>query len=70
MLTTDATPASYWLVNGNNYVSNNIAAVSMHYGFWFFPKPKVRGPSEEEPGSSTGCPQGVPLLRLSDNVRP
>ena len=26
MLTTDATPASYWLVNGDNYVERNIAA--------------------------------------------
>ena len=31
-LSTDATPASYWLVNGDNYVDSNIAAGSTHYG--------------------------------------
>ena len=31
-LGTDATPSSYWLVNGDNYVANNIAAGSSHYG--------------------------------------
>jgi hypothetical protein len=29
-LGTDATPASYWLVNGDNYVANNVAAGSSH----------------------------------------
>ena len=29
-LSTDATPSSYWLVNGDNYVANNIAAGSSH----------------------------------------
>ena len=29
-LSTDATPSSYWLVNGDNYVSDNIAAGSSH----------------------------------------
>lgn len=67
MLTTDATPASYWLVNGDNYVENNIAAGSTHYGFWFFAEPKVRGKSAAEPGSDRVCPQGVPLLRFADN---
>lgn len=67
MLTTDATPASYWLVNGDNYVEGNIAAGSTHYGFWFFPEPKVRGKSENDPGSDQVCPQGVPLLRFADN---
>ena len=29
-LTTDATPATFWYVNGDNYVENNIAAGSSH----------------------------------------
>ena len=29
-LTSDATPATYWLVNGDNYVERNIAAGSTH----------------------------------------
>ena len=66
-LTSDATPSTYWLVNGDNYVERNIAAGSTHYGFWFFPEPKVRGASEFEPGSSGICPQGTPLWHFADN---
>ena len=36
-LTTDATPSTYWLVNGDNYVERNIAAGSTHYGIWVRP---------------------------------
>ena len=66
-LTVDQTPATYWLVNPDNYVASNIAAGSTHYGFWFFPEPKVRGASEFEPGSERICPQGTPLLWFADN---
>ena len=66
-LSTDATPASYWLVNGDNYVANNIAAGSTHYGFWFFPESKVRGASEFEPGAKQVCPQGTPVTFFGDN---
>ena len=31
-LNSDATPSTYWLVNGDNYVERNIAAGSTHYG--------------------------------------
>lgn len=41
-LSTDTTPATFWYVNGDNYVEGNIAAGSSHYGHWFFPEPKVR----------------------------
>ena len=44
-LSTDTTPATFWYVNGDNYVEGNIAAGSSHYGHWFFPEPKVRGTS-------------------------
>ena len=66
-LTSDATPAVYWLVNGDNYVERNIAAGGTHYGIWFFPEPKIRGASEFDPGSDTVCPQGVPLLHFDNN---
>ena len=66
-LTSDATPSTYWLVNGDNYVERNIAAGSTHYGIWFFPEPKVRGASEFEPGSAGICPQGVPLWHFQHN---
>ena len=55
------------MVNPDNYVASNIAAGSTHYGFWFFPEPKVRGASEFEPGSDQVCPQGTPLLWFADN---
>ena len=29
-LTSDATPSTYWLVNGDNYIERNIAAGSTH----------------------------------------
>ena len=66
-LTSDATPATYWLVNGDNYFERNIAAGSTHYGTWFFPEPKIRGASEFEPGADKVCPQGVPLYHFADN---
>ena len=43
-LNSDATPATFWYVNGDNYVEGNIAAGSSHYGHWFFAEPKVRAP--------------------------
>ena len=67
LLTVDATPATYWIVNPDNYVANNIAAGSTHYGIWFFPEPFIRGASLNEPGASAVCPQGIPLLFFADN---
>ena len=64
LLTVDATPATYWITNPDHYVVNNVAAGSTHYGFWFFPEPKVRGASEAE---GKGLPAGVPLLKWADN---
>ena len=66
-LNSDFTPASYWLVNGDNYVEHNIAAGSTNYGFWFFPERHVRGASGREKGSENICPPNVPLLRFADN---
>ena len=33
LLNTDQTPASFWVVNPYNYVRNNVAAGSSHYGY-------------------------------------
>ena len=66
-LTSDATPATFWLVNGDNYVEGNIAGGSTHYGFWFFPEHHVVGASGREPGSenvacvSRGCSRPRPV---------
>ena len=67
VLAVDQTPATFWIVNPDNYVERNIAAGSTHYGIWFFPEPKVRGASEFEPGAPHICPQGVPLYHFADN---
>ena len=66
LLNVDQTPASYWIVNPDNYVERNIAAGSTHYDFWFFPEPAVRGASADA-GASETCRQGVPLLHFADN---
>ena len=69
-LTVDQTPATYWLVNPDNYVASNIAAGSTHYGFWFFPEPKVRrGHAEFEPQPEltrlTRTPRRTEILSLA-----
>lgn len=66
-LNSDMTPASYWLVNPDNYVERNIAAGSTHYGFWWFLEGHVVGASGKERGSESVCPPGTPLLRFADN---
>ena len=66
-LTSDSTPSTFWLVNGDNYIEGNIAAGSTHYGIWFFPEPKIRGASEFEPGASKVCPQGTPIFWFNNN---
>ena len=58
-LSTDATPSSYWLVNGDNYVDSNIAAGSSHYGFW------VRC-CRTERGQPAACLR-APTLAFSDS---
>ena len=67
MLNVDMTPSSFWITNPDNYVERNIAAGCTHYGFWFFPEPHIRGASENEPGASAVCPQGIPLLWWDNN---
>ena len=66
-LNSDMTPASYWLVNPDNYVERNIAAGSTHYGFWWFIEAHVVGKSAMEPGSNAVCPPSLPILRFADN---
>jgi hypothetical protein len=35
LLNTDQTPAAFWIVNPYNYIRNNAAVGSDHYGFWY-----------------------------------
>ena len=66
-LNVDQTPATFWISHPDNYVEGNVAAGSTHYGFWFYPEPRVRGASEFEPGADLVCPQGTPLLHFAHN---
>jgi hypothetical protein len=38
LLATDATPATFWIVNADNIVVGNAAAGSKNYGFWINPE--------------------------------
>jgi hypothetical protein len=47
--------ASFWITNPLNMVSNNHAAGSDFYGFWYEIKPNPDGPS----ATSDICPPGM-----------
>ena len=64
MQETDITTASYWVTNPMNYVSNNNAAGSEWYGFWYQIKPHPDGPS----AATDVCPPGIPIGLFSTNV--
>ena len=54
-LTSDATPSTYWLVNGDNYVERNIAAGSSHYGFWVRPRRRRKPRALPRPSRHVAC---------------
>ncbi|KAL4484526.1 hypothetical protein ABPG74_019703 [Tetrahymena malaccensis] len=64
MLQSDITPASYWITNPLNYVSNNRAAGGDFYGFWYEIKEHPDGPSAR----NDICPQGMGLGQFTNNV--
>ena len=68
LLTTDTTPATFWITNPDNTFSGNVAAGSDNYGFWFKPSQFVDGASEGTPEAVGVCPQGTPLGLFVDNV--
>jgi hypothetical protein len=41
LLATDATPATFWIVNADNIVVGNAAAGSKNYGFWINPEVRI-----------------------------
>ena len=68
-LTVDQTPATYWLVNPDNYVASNIAAGSTHYGFWFFPEPKVAANTHPNPNPTTSLrPTHMTLTYIQTSI--
>ena len=69
LLSTDATPATFWITNADNVLVGNAAAGSANYGFWINPEPHVTGASVGTPFATGVCPQGTPLLNFTDNVR-
>jgi len=45
LLNTDATPACFWITNPDNIFTNNHAAGSERYGYWFDLQEHATGPS-------------------------
>ena len=68
LLSTDATPASFWITNANNVITGNAAAGAQNYGFWINPEPHPTGASAGTTFGRGVCPQGAPLLNFSSNV--
>ena len=44
-LNVDITPATYWVTNANNIVSDNAAAGGSHFGYWYQMFKHPDGPS-------------------------
>jgi len=63
LLTVDMSPSAFWIVNPNNTVTDNVAAGSTHYGFWFRALEKPDGISGEAANSRNQliCPSMTPL---------
>ena len=64
LLVVDQTPASYWVVNPGNYLTDNVAAGNSNFGFWYRPLDHPDGLSE----TSLYCPDEVPLGAFSNNI--
>ena len=56
------------ITNANNTFTENVAAGSEQYGFWFSLPAQVSGPSAGLALAQTTCPQHIPLLRFADNT--
>eukprot|EP00935_MAST-01C_sp_MAST-1C-sp1_P000124 g124.t1 len=63
LLNSDATPATFWITNPDNFFTNNAAAGSDRYGFWF-DLPKHPGGAS---ATTEVCPRGTPLGRFDRN---
>lgn len=64
LLNVDITPATFWIVNPNNYVRRNAAAGGTHFGFWFRIPVHPTGPSF----NNTHCPRKQTVLEFADNT--
>ena len=63
LLNSDATPATFWITNPDNYFTANAAAGSDRYGFWFDLPVHPGGAS----ATTLVCPRGTPLGRFHGN---
>jgi cell surface hyaluronidase len=64
LLPSEVTPASYWISNPDNDVSNNVAASSSGKGFWLAFPNKAFGTSSNQPDR----PVNTILKRFENNV--
>jgi len=64
LLNTDQTPASFWITHPDNVFTNNHAAGSERYGFWF----DLQDNSINGSYSPSICPKNSKLGEFRDNV--
>jgi len=64
----DRGPSVFWIMSPMNHWIDNIAAGSVHSGFWFDTRNGVRGPSRNIPGSEGFIPKYAPIRTFRDNV--
>ena len=64
LLNVDITPATFWLVNANNYVRRNAAAGGTHFGFWYRLPEHPTGPSF----TRSLCPRKQQVLQFENNT--
>ena len=64
ILASDASPATFWLTNPDNFVRRNAAAGSVGFGFWYSLPAAPTGFSTGQPDA----PRRTPLGEFSDNV--
>jgi hypothetical protein len=64
LLNTDATPGSFWITHPDNIFTNNHAAGSDRYGYWFDLQVHSIGPSTD----TNVCPENSKLGEFRDNV--
>ena len=63
LLSVDATPACFWIVNPNNRYYGNHAAGCAGFGFWLNPPAHSTGSNAD----SSFCPREIPILEFRDN---
>lgn len=65
LLMSDLKPGGMWITRPNNFINNNTAVGSSHFGFWFDLPGSPTGPSENV---KNVCPVGEKLGSFENNT--